>query len=170
MPYIRVFGDKIPSEVNRNEVFLMVASGIEELVQYGIKKNVKVLLEVHGDFNTVETLSPVLSRIKGSKPGLIWDIAHSDKVYGDKFEIFYDALKPYIIHVHIKDHIRNEGFALCEVGKGDIPIERIIKKLKKERYKGYLSLEWEKKWHPDLVDAGIVFPEYVKFMKKLIAS
>jgi hypothetical protein len=32
-------------------------------------------------------------------------------------------------------------------------------------YEGYFSLEWEKKWHPELRDAEEEFPAYVKWAR-----
>jgi len=29
-------------------------------------------------------------------------------------------------------------------------------------YKGYYCFEWEKVWHPDLLDADVAFPDYVR--------
>lgn len=33
------------------------------------------------------------------------------------------------------------------------------------QYTGYVSLEWVKLWMPNLLDAGVVFPQYAEFMK-----
>ena len=38
--------------------------------------------------------------------------------------------------------------------------------LKNINYNGYMTLEWVKRWAPELSDAGIVFPHYADFMKK----
>lgn len=37
---------------------------------------------------------------------------------------------------------------LCLIGEGVIPIKEIVKTLESDGYSGYMSLEWEKKWHP----------------------
>ncbi|NLO82869.1 MAG: sugar phosphate isomerase/epimerase [Clostridiales bacterium] len=169
IPYIRVFGDKIPSAEIKDQVIANVIRGIRELCSYARGKNVKVLQEVHGDFNTVENITAVIEGVKDCPEfGLVWDIAHSDREYGDDYMEFYSWIKPYILHTHIKDHKRNNGkFDLCPVGEGDIPIRDIIKTLKADGYTGYFSFEWEKKWHPELMDAEIVYPRYVEYMKSL---
>jgi sugar phosphate isomerase/epimerase len=169
IPFIRVFGDRIVSEDVRDMVIQKVIKGIGELCDYAQGKNVKVLQEVHGNFNTLENVMEVVSALK-HKPefGILWDIAHSDKIYGDDYLKFYNEIKPFIFHVHFKDHLRADGkFELCLVGEGDIPIKDIFNTLKADGYNGYISLEWEKKWHPELPEPETAYPAFMKFMKSL---
>lgn len=169
IPFIRVFGDKMLSGATRISVIDRVIKGIRELCVYATDKNVKVLIEVHGDFNTVENVMDVACALKDrTEFGILWDIAHSDRSYGNDYIEFYSKIKPFIYHVHIKDHKRNKGnFKLCLVGEGDIPIKEIIKILADDGYKGYLSFEWEKKWHPQLEEPEIAYPAFIDFMRGL---
>lgn len=147
-PFIRVFGNNITDE--REECIARVAKGISELCAYARDKGVYVLLEVHGDFNTVENLSPVIEGLGDTENfGLIWDVAHTHRVYHEKWREFYNEMKPYIRHVHIKD-VCDATDTLCLVGDGNIPIKEIVSTLCEDGYDGYFSLEWEKKWHPEL--------------------
>ena len=78
-------------------------------------------------------------------------------------------LKPWLKHVHIKDSIGyGEGkIKYVGLGKGEVPIAEALKLLKSINYKGYFSLEWEKKWHPELDEPEKVIPFYPQFMKNL---
>lgn len=168
IPFIRVFGDQIKDESEQQEVIGRVAKGIRELCDYAAGTPVMVLQEVHGNFNRLETIMGVVEKVKDCPNfGLIWDIAHSDKTYGDDWKTFYQGIRSYIRHVHIKDHIREKGFSLCLVGDGDIPIKDIVHTLESDGYHGYYSIEWEKLWHPDLPDAEIAFPGFLEYMKAL---
>ncbi|MCI8622898.1 MAG: sugar phosphate isomerase/epimerase [Provencibacterium sp.] len=169
IPYIRVFGDQIAGEEVREHVISQAAKGIRMLCEYAEGKGVGVLLEVHGNFNTIEAVCGVAGQLKDRPEfGILWDIEHSDKTYGDGWRAFYDQVKPYIKHTHIKDHKRNGGrFDLCLVGEGDIPIADIVKTLQADGYDGYFSLEWEKKWHPELPDPSVALPGYLEFMRGL---
>ena len=83
---------------------------------------------------------------------------------------FYELVRPYLRHVHFKDYHRaTEGnnWVLCEIGEGDIPLAAIVETLKKDGYDGYISLEWEKKWHPELSEPELAFPRFVAFMKTI---
>jgi sugar phosphate isomerase/epimerase len=51
-------------------------------------------------------------------------------------------------------------------GKGVMPICKIVKDLKTVGYQGYISIEWEKMWHPDIEDPDIVIPLYIEYIDK----
>ena len=130
----------------------------------------QTLLEVHGDFNTVEAMRLVAQEMAGAPGfGILWDVEHSDKTCGDDFLPFYAAVRPLLRHVHIKDYRRGENgqFTLCPVGEGDIPLPEIVHTLLRDGYDGYFSLEWEKKWVPSLAEPEEVFPAFVRYMRAL---
>lgn len=158
---IRVFGDKILSDgqicINR------VIAGLTYLCNQ--TQQIDILLEVHGDFNTIETLFPIVQKMKNTKNfGLIWDIEHTHKPYGDDWMTFYQFVRPYIKHVHIKDY-SNSQKQLTLVGNGDVPILPIVKQLLSDGYDGYFSLEWERKWHPELPDIDIALNAFTALLE-----
>ena len=50
------------------------------------------------------------------------------------------------------------------MGEGDLPITEMLDALASIGYEGYVSLEWVKRWAPDLTDPGIVFPQFAHYM------
>ena len=145
--YIRVFGDRLLPEDTEGCIRRAV-EGLTALCNHA--KTVDVLLEVHGDFNTVEALTPIVEDLQGHpRFGLIWDVAHSHKAYRSGWETFYNFARPYVKHVHIKD-FSEEKRCLTLIGEGDAPILPIVDRLLADGYDGCFSLEWEKKWHPEL--------------------
>ena len=160
---IRVFGDRLTADGDM--CITRVADGIARLCDY--EPRVNVLLEVHGDFNTVGTLSPVVEKLADVKNfGLIWDIEHTHKPYGNGWQQFYDFARPYIKHVHVKD-FSDSAQKLTLVGDGDVPILPISEKLLSDGYDGYFSLEWEKKWHPELPDIEAALDSFVNVMNEV---
>ena len=113
---------------------------------------------------------PIVERNEKYKNfGLIWDVMHTDRAYGDNWRVFYNLFRPYIKHIHIKDCIRAKNGAKPEftlIGEGDIPLEEIIYTLESDGYGGWYSLEWEKHWHPELPEIELALPEFVDIMKK----
>ena len=98
--------------------------------------------------------------------GLIWDIEHTHKTYGDSFSEFYDFARPLIRHVHIKDYSDTEN-KLTLIGDGNVPIKKIVNRLLTNGYDGYLSLEWEKKWHPELPDITVALDSFIKNLREV---
>jgi sugar phosphate isomerase/epimerase len=171
IPSVRVFGDRVPDPAQREAIRQRVIAALSELSDYGAAREVLVNLEIHGDFNSVEMIEPIMKTLAKHKGfGILWDVQHSDRCCADDFMPFYQLIKPKLKHVHLKDYHRasdDQPAKLCMLGEGDIPLERIIKQLQDDKYKGYFSLEWEKKWHPNLADPEVAFPAFVSFMKKL---
>lgn len=164
IPSIRVFGNRIAGDLRT--CTQRVCRGIAELCRTADQKT-DVLLEVHGDYNTAETLLPVLDALSEYQNfGLIWDIAHSHSVYGENWLPFYQAVRPYIRHVHIKDLSDATGL-LTLPGDGDIPILPIVNRLLADGYDGYFSLEWEKKWHPELPAFELALARFSELMKRV---
>lgn len=164
IPAIRVFGDRFTAETQA-VVLQQTLHGMAEL--FHLSGSTGIWLEVHGNFNTIETLLPIVQAFKDEKKfGLIWDVAHSDITYQNDWQIFYSFIKPYIRHVHLKDHIRAKGRdGLCLPGKGDIPLDAILRRLIADGYNGFYSFEWEKRWHPNLPDPEIAFPCFINWME-----
>lgn len=159
---IRVFGNNIPEDYEI--VRKRVCHALSELCDYAKGKDVRVLLETHGDFSDEETLLPIIDEMgKYSNFAVIWDIAHSDLKYKSDWKSFYNAIKEKVVHIHVKDHTR-EPFALTTMGEGDIPIREICDYLESDGYNGYFSLEWEKKWHPELENIEDALEKFLHIM------
>lgn len=161
IPHIRVFGDKIESPVSIDRVIC----GLSHLC--AISDRVNILLEVHGDFNTEEALSPVIEKMSDIRNfGLIWDIEHTHKTYNNGWVEFYSFARPYIKHVHVKDY-SDSGKCLSLIGRGDIPIIPIVKRMLDDGYDGCFSLEWEKQWHPELPDVEAALDGFISLMNEV---
>ena len=74
-------------------------------------------------------------------------------------------LGQWIRHTHLKDSVqvgKERKYVLP--GTGDVPMERQIMALRNIGYKGYYCFEWEKVWHPDILEPEVAFPDYVKLV------
>ena len=170
IPFVRVFGNEIPQDESRENVTKRVVSGLLEVCRYAKEKgNVRVLLEVHGDFHSCGTLGPVLLGMKNVPAfGLIWDIEHSYRAMGNDWMDFYQMIQPFLYHVHIKDCTYREDIrTVCLPGQGDIDIEGIVHTLEKNGYRGLYSFEWEKRWIPELSEPEEAFPFFVEYMRAI---
>lgn len=160
IPYIRVFGDKLieGDELGCTERLI---NGIKTLCENA--KSTSVLLEVHGGFNTQAALAPVIDGLSDIENfGIIWDIEHTQDTYGENWIEFYRFIRPYVKHVHIKDRAGKDQLVLT--GDGDVPIIPITKQLLRDGYDGAFSLEWERKWHPELPDMRTALDSFKKVM------
>lgn len=172
VPYVRVFGDKVPDRSKTDDTIALIVKGYRELCAYIGERDVMILLETHGDFPDIELLQPVFEGVAHPKLGLLWDIEHVFRRYGKDATAFSVWAAPYIRHVHVKDAKRQPdgSFTLCMIGEGDVPVAADVALLRGIGYSGFLSLEWEKKWVPHLEEPEVVIPLYISYMNRILAG
>jgi sugar phosphate isomerase/epimerase len=160
-PYVRVFGNKMDGP--REEVIARVSNGLHELGEYAGPRNVTVIIESHGDFTDSATLKEILTRADSEHVALLWDAHHTFASSHEEPEFTVAQLGKWIRHTHLKDSVpdgKDRHYVLT--GKGDVPVKRQVEVLVKINYSGFYCFEWEKKWHPDLLEPEVAFPDYVK--------
>lgn len=165
-PYVRVFPNNLPKDDTRAEVINLIIEGLKQLGDYAKNSPVTVLMETHGDVVYTADLQKIMESVNHPKVALIWDISNMWTITKEPPAEVYSKLKPYIRHTHIKDATLDGGkIGYALVGKGQVPIFEAIDILRRDGYKGYYSFEWEKLWHPELMEPDIAFADYAKTMK-----
>lgn len=150
-PYVRVFPNNFPKDQPKNKTIELIAGGLQVLGEHAKEKNVKVLMETHGDAVWTEDLEMIMQTTAHLYVGLVWDFCNMWTVTKESPARMYGKLKNYIHHTHIKDaKLVNGKPQYVLLGEGDVPIFEAIDLLKKNGYKGYYSFEWEKMWHPEI--------------------
>lgn len=167
-PYIRVLGDATAArEVEVDDD--VVLQSLLEIVPYAEEKCVTLLVETNGVYSDTSRLSNLLDRVKSDAVAALWDIHHPYRFMNELPETTVKNLGCYIKYAHIKDSvIENDRVSYRLLGEGDLPIDSVIRALRSINYEGFISLEWLKRYAPDLSDAGIVFPHYANFMSKYL--
>jgi len=163
-PYVRVFGNKFEGGT-RDEIIARVAAGMHEMAEYSGPRGVTVIIESHGDFVDSPTLKEVLTKANSEHAGLLWD-AHHTFVDGHEQPAHTVAeLGKWIRHTHLKDSVQDgKDRKYVLTGKGDVPVRAQVEALQRIDYQGYYCFEWEKVWHPDLLEPDVAFPQYVEAM------
>jgi sugar phosphate isomerase/epimerase len=170
VPYVRVFGNKILVPAERERTIAQVGSSLQELGEYAAGSGVKVLIESHGDFAVSADMLAVFRYVESPNVGVLWDVHHPYRMYGEAVAKTFDRLGDRIYHVHLKDS-RPDGkdYHYCLPGAGDVPLVEILQLLHAYKYDGWLSFEWEKQWHPEIEDPELALPAYVAFLRPYLA-
>jgi sugar phosphate isomerase/epimerase len=160
-PLMRVFGGDGPPA--------RTAERLRELGEYtaSVSENVVVVLETHDSYSTGAQVAQVLSLADHPRVAALWDLHHPYR-QGEQPAATWDAIGPWVRHLHVKDSI--PGGSYCLLGEGDIPVRAMLRLLRRNGYDGWLSLEWEKRWHPGLADPEIAFPQYAETLRQYLAE
>jgi sugar phosphate isomerase/epimerase len=184
-PYIRVFGGKI-GDTPRDQAVQTAAGHLRQLALTAKEYGAMLLLETHDDWMSCDHVRQVMEATDSDAVGVLWDVHHPYRMLGDQPEHSWATFGKWVKYTHVKDSRLNAAkdggkeakngagakggepdFSYCLTGEGDIPLKRIVDVLRQGGYDGYYTLEWEKKWHPEIPEADIAFPQYAQFMRGL---
>jgi sugar phosphate isomerase/epimerase len=171
-PGLRVFGDTIRPGADRASTRDWIADSISQLAEIAAPKGVEVWLETHGDFSCACDTSEILALVTPPNTGVVWDPINSFVATGERPVDGSAILGRAIRHVHVKDVRCNKAkgdsvsWQYVLTGEGDFPLQELLVVLKKREYDGFLSFEWEKKWHPQLAEAELALPHFVGWFRK----
>lgn len=131
-----------------------IIRSVNEIAAFAAPLGVEVWLELHSWFSTGKNMKLILDEVTEKNVKLIWDVIHSVE-FGESPEETMAAVGEYIAHVHIKDGRKPQDPALLHWeltahGEGELPTAKVLELLQNAGYEGYLSLEWESAWHPEL--------------------
>lgn len=106
-PYIRVLITKNPQPEPADRVLFIDA--YKYLCDYAKEKNVTPLAETNGIFADTRELAETLYRVGSSNSGVLWDIHHPYRFFGESPAQTYQNLGGKIKYVHVKDSVSVDG-------------------------------------------------------------
>jgi len=91
---------------------------------------------------------------------------------GESAEEVIALLGKRIVHVHVKDARRvgpnGSDWQLVLLGEGEVPVRQQLEALQRAGYAGYVSIEMEKKWHPELPEPEVALPSGIAWLRRQI--
>ncbi|MDR2530579.1 MAG: AMP-binding protein [Oscillospiraceae bacterium] len=165
--FVRVLADDYAApthDVDDAAVF----RALSELAPYAESKNVVLLVETNGVYSDTARLRDLLTSVRSDSVGALWDIHHPYRFNAESPECTVQNLGALIKYTHFKDSVvADDGEILYKLpGEGDLPISDAVKALNSIDFNGFISLEWLKRYAPDLESSGVVFPHFVNFMSQ----
>ncbi len=171
-PRLRVFGGDFQGTPEA-EVVWIAKEELARMADAASTHGVTVLVETHDDWVKSQLVRDLMESTDAENVGVLWDVHHPYRLLGEQPADTWKHIGPWVQYIHVKDSkaiIAATGaasFAFTLVGEGDIPLQDIFHCLKKGGYDGWLTLEWEKKWHPDIPEPEVAFPQFVKAVRPL---
>jgi fatty-acyl-CoA synthase len=158
-PTVRVFG-------GQSQDLDDLARRLEPALARAEKAEIAVALETHDDFASAARVAELMRRVDSPSFGAVWDVHHTYRA-GESPEDVVQALGTRVQLVHVKD-ARREGadWKLVALGEGELPVRESLAALDAVGYTGWLSVEWEKRWHPDLDEPEVALPRCLETLKR----
>ena len=165
IPYVRIqanpVSDSAENDIENAEKFL---NGI---IPHARKASVSLILQTSGLFADTKVLRNLLDRFACDDIAALWDMYSTYFVAEEAPETTIENLGAYVKHIHIKDAeiVENEP-RFCLMGEGQLPIRECILSLRSVNYNGFISLEWNPEWCPEIDDMEIIFSQFENFMSQ----
>lgn len=166
-PFIRVFGGDVPEGESREDCMKRSAEKMRLLGKLAAERGLRTVLETHDAFSTGAQVAELLDVAGDEGTGALWDLHHPVRM-GEPVEETARLLVSRTYHTHVKDSIQGGGHTL--LGEGDIPLRDLIGALHRAGYHDYLSLEWERAWHPEMQAPEVAFPQAAQYLTQLLAE
>lgn len=168
-PLIRVFGGEPGGGKSVEEVAPMMADLLSKMGQRAEQVGVAVALETHDFFAASTDAMRVLDQVQNRHVGVLWDSHHPYRM-GETVPETYERVVSRLLHVHVKDAVKDDtertGWKLVLLGEGEVPVAEVVRYLKGVGYDGWVAVEWEKKWHPEIAPPEIALPHDGQLLRR----
>src|SRR5258708_25900921 len=166
VPVIRYFAARNRPELDLERSIQAVGEMLALLADDAAAAGVQVGVETHDEFASAATVAEALVLAPGDSVGAIWDIYHTARM-GETPAHALAALGERVINVHLKDGRRTaDGWQLLMLGEGEIPVREALRLLRAQGYDDFISVEWEKKWHPELAEPEVAYPRHIALLRE----
>lgn len=122
-------------------------------VRHARSWKVDLMVETHSSLLRTPDILGFLAKAP-SETRLLWDSHHTWRIGGEPPAETWSALRSRVAHIHVKDSVATPGekhdyrHVLC--GEGEFPMRDLREALASDSYGGIVSLEWERRWHPEM--------------------
>jgi sugar phosphate isomerase/epimerase len=172
VPVVRYFAARNPPELDLEPSIEAVGEMLALLSEHAAQSDVTIGVETHDEFASARTVAEALRIAPDPHVGAVWDMWHTSRA-GESPAEALAALDGRVINVHLKDARRTadgKSWQLVLLAEGDIPVKEGLRLLNEQGYAGFVSVEWEKKWHPEIAEPEIAFPQHLAVLQTYLSA
>jgi sugar phosphate isomerase/epimerase len=161
-----VFGGALAADpAERQEQLRAAARVLESSVPLARRLGVAIGVETHDDFSASSVVAELLAMADPDWVGAVWDSHHPYRM-GETAADVYANLGRRILLAQVKDARRGPGgdWELVLLGEGEVPVLQMLGLLAAGGYQGWISVEWEKRWHPEIAEPQIALPQHLRVL------
>ncbi len=172
-PLVRVFGGALAAaDPARRQQLRTAAQVLESAVPLAERLGVAIGVETHDAFSASSVVAELLALIDpgavdSGTVGAVWDSHHPHRMGEGPAEV-YANLGPRILLAQVKDARRQADgdWQLVLLGEGEVPVREMLGLLVDGGYPHWISVEWEKRWHPEIEEPEVALPQHLELLTK----
>jgi sugar phosphate isomerase/epimerase len=167
-PLVRVFGGPLAADNPARATQLAAAARVlEAAVPAAERLGVAIAVETHDAFSRSATLARLLDLVESGWVGAVWDSHHPHRMGEPPAEV-HANLAGRVLLAQVKDARRapehGDGWQLVPLGDGEVPVREMLALLARGGYRGWISVEWEKRWHPEIEEPEVALPQHYRLL------
>lgn len=171
-PLVRVFGGALPGEGLARRARLETAARVLEAAAPAAERlGVAIGVETHDAFSASAVVAELLAAVDSAAVGAVWDSHHPHRA-GERAADVWANLGRRILLAQVKDArsdpMREDGWQLVMLGEGEVPVRDMIVLLSAGGFQGWVSVEWEKRWHPEIAEPELALPQHLAVLSTWI--
>lgn len=187
--YIRIYGGNLVAGDTEKleERWAKLVESLRYLGDKAAEKGVTLVVENH--FNTMavsaKQSAKLMEDVNHPAVRILYDQANLAFTGNEDYVQAIQTQQQYVAYMHVKDLVFKEGVAFTSsdvahpkeeernvytriVGEGVLDWPEILRAVKERGYDGWLSLEYERRWHPDdIPDASIGMKKSLDYLRSI---
>jgi sugar phosphate isomerase/epimerase len=175
-PLVRVFGGDLNPPPARQDRLRAAARVLEEAAPLAARLGVAIGVETHDAFSASSAVAELLALLSADGVpsdlvGAVWDSHHPHRMGETPAEV-YANLGPRVLLAQVKDARRTPDgdWRLVLLGAGEVPVREMLGLLAAGGYPHWISVEWEKRWHPEIEDPEVALPQHLELLTAWLES
>jgi sugar phosphate isomerase/epimerase len=175
-PLVRVFGGDLGPPPLRQRQLRAAARVLEDAVPLAARLGVAIGVETHDAFAASSAVAELLALLSADgvpadRVGAVWDSHHPHRMGETPAEV-HANLSPRILLAQVKDARRTADgeWQLVLLGAGEVPVAEMVGLLRAAGYPHWISVEWEKRWHPELEEPEVALPQHLDLLTRWLGS
>ncbi len=173
-PLVRVFGGALPdSDPDRKSRLAAAARVLEASIPLAERLGVAIGVETHDSFSASSVVAELLAMVPSGAVGAVWDSHHPYRMRQRPAEVWSDLGQRTLL-AQVKDARRDaaraDGWQLVLLGEGEIPVREMLQLLIAGGYPGWISVEWEKRWHPEIEEPEVALPQHLSVLRRWLSE
>jgi sugar phosphate isomerase/epimerase len=168
-PLVRVFGGPLPGhEPARTARLEAAARVLEASVPAAARLGVAIGVETHDAFSASSVLAELLTLTASPWVGAVWDSHHPHRMGEQPAEVWAN-IGQRVLLAQVKDAIkepeRDADWRLVLLGEGEVRVQEMLGLLTGGGYQGWISVEWEKRWHREIEEPEVALPQHLRLLE-----
>src|SRR5687768_3832094 len=165
-PLVKIFDTQVKAGQSRDSAGTVLGNWVAPLGDYAAEREVAIVIENALSFRNAKELWTIVDRLNHPSIGVCWDLFNAALV-GKKPAYSVPTLNSKILYTQVKDATLGPlGATYTKIGEGDVEVRNFIRRLRGIGYEGYVTVEWEKAWLPNLAEPEEILPDAIRKLRE----